>query len=101
VPAEFGIDSVQLGHNIDCCRPNTSRCSQNGYVLAVAVIFERCSVLVQNCVQQSEVVEPVVYGILLEKSICCFAKPVCREKLEPSVFLETHHNAPRFTVLWH
>lgn len=52
VPAEVWIDPIELGHNIDGCCPNAARRSQNGYVLAGAVVLGMGSVLVQNSVQR-------------------------------------------------
>ena len=52
VPVEVWIDPIELGHNIDGCCPNAARRSQNGYVLADAVVLGRGSVLVQNSFQR-------------------------------------------------
>ncbi len=52
VPVEVWIDPIELGHNIDGCCPNAARRSQNGYVLAGAVVLGMGSVLVQNSVQR-------------------------------------------------
>ena len=77
VPAEVRIDPIELRDNIDGCCANASRCSQNGYVLARAVVLGMVSVLIQNCVQRLRWRGPLFTESRVRRLSVCVDSPFC------------------------